>query len=132
MRIDLASERSLIIAAIERLVNGAPNISEGNLTVVSLAREANVPRAALTHRHIDLKATFYDRVQSLGGELPVVTELRATVAAQSKRIKEQALLITELDEEIALWARLNRALSIETEAQKTKNDQPRLHVLSEE
>lgn len=129
MRIDLASERVQIVDAIERLLIGAPNVSDGNLTIVSLAREANVPRAALTHRHLDLKAAFYDRVQNLGRELPVITELRATVFAQSKRIKEQEQLIVGLEQEIALWARLNRALSIERAYDSPTGNPLQLHVV---
>ena len=59
-------ERDQIHAAMDRLLAGTPLRSDGALTVVSLAVEANVKRHVLTHRHTDLKDEFYARVRARG------------------------------------------------------------------
>jgi hypothetical protein len=51
-------ERGQIHAAMDRLLAGTPLRSDGALTVVSLAAEADVKRHVLTHRHTDLKDEF--------------------------------------------------------------------------
>lgn len=48
-------ERDRIRAAMDRILAGRPRHSSGALTVVALAQEAQVPRNALTQRHVDLK-----------------------------------------------------------------------------
>ncbi|WP_185832370.1 hypothetical protein [Streptomyces sp. WAC 04229] len=59
-------ERDRIQAAIERILAGAPQHSNGALTIVALATEAGVPRNALTQRHLDLKNRFYEAVRARG------------------------------------------------------------------
>ncbi len=55
-------EREAIQAASERLLAGTPlRAKPGDLSVIALAREAEVARTALTHRHTDLKDLFYAR-----------------------------------------------------------------------
>jgi hypothetical protein len=51
-------ERDRIRAATDRILRGAPERSNGALTIVALALEAGVPRNALTQRHTDLKNDF--------------------------------------------------------------------------
>jgi hypothetical protein len=48
-------ERERIRAGIHRLLNDQAEHSNGALTIVALAQEAQVPRNALTQRHTDLK-----------------------------------------------------------------------------
>lgn len=55
-------ERDRIRAAMDRILAGASERSNGALTVVTLAAEAEVPRNALTQRHLDLKNEFYAKV----------------------------------------------------------------------
>lgn len=59
-------ERDLIRAAMDRILSGHPERSNGALTIVALAEEADVPRNALTQRHPDLKNEFYDKVRARG------------------------------------------------------------------
>jgi hypothetical protein len=49
-------ERDRIRAAMDRVLAGTPQNSDGALTVVALAHEASVPRNALTQRHSDAKS----------------------------------------------------------------------------
>ena len=51
-------ERDRIRAAMKRILAGTPERSNGALTIVALAQEADVPRNALTQRHTDLKNEF--------------------------------------------------------------------------
>lgn len=50
--------RAAILAAMDRLLDGAPQQSEGRLSVSQLAAEAGVKRWHLTHQHTDLKDLF--------------------------------------------------------------------------
>ncbi|WP_328544025.1 hypothetical protein [Streptomyces europaeiscabiei] len=59
-------ERDRIQAAIGRILADAPEHSSGALTIVALSQEAQVPRNALTQRHLDLKNEFYDKVRARG------------------------------------------------------------------
>ncbi|MFD8474888.1 hypothetical protein ACFV2E_22980 [Streptomyces globisporus] len=90
-------ERDRIRAAMDRILGGAPEHSNGALTIVALATEAGVPRNALTQRHTDLKNEFYERVRSRGGtpdseqrlrkQVRKLKELRAADAKEIARLK---------------------------------------------
>jgi hypothetical protein len=60
-------ERDRIRVAMDRILAGAAENSNGALTIVALAHEAGVPRNALTQRHTDLKTEFYTRVRARTG-----------------------------------------------------------------
>ncbi|MEU9305221.1 hypothetical protein [Streptomyces sp. NPDC048269] len=60
------NERDRIHAAMHRILAGTPEHSNGALTIVALAQEAQLPRNALTQRHVDLKNEFYDKVSERG------------------------------------------------------------------
>ncbi|WEH34843.1 hypothetical protein PZB75_16675 [Streptomyces sp. AM 4-1-1] len=77
-------ERDRIRAAMERILGGTPELSNGALTIVALALEAGVPRNALTQRHTDLKNEFYDKVRARGGTPDSERRLRK----QIRRLKE--------------------------------------------
>ncbi|MFF4978498.1 hypothetical protein ACFY3O_00265 [Streptomyces sp. NPDC001046] len=77
-------ERDRIRAAMDRILGGRPQHSNGALTVVALAAEAEVPRNALTQRHTDLKNEFYDKVRTRG-ETP---DSEKRLRQQVRRLKE--------------------------------------------
>ncbi|MFI6031577.1 hypothetical protein [Amycolatopsis magusensis] len=52
-------EREAITAAMSRLFAGEPLRSSGNLDIVTLAEEAGLKRNKLTHKHTDLRDSFY-------------------------------------------------------------------------
>ncbi|MGK5693463.1 hypothetical protein ACSNOJ_11295 [Streptomyces sp. URMC 128] len=79
-----ADERDRIRAAMNRILTGRPERSNGALTVVALALEAGVPRNALTQRHLDLKNEFYAKVKERGQPTDAETRLRKQVV----RLKE--------------------------------------------
>jgi hypothetical protein len=77
-------ERGRIRAAIDRILSGTPEHSNGALTVVALAAEAQVPRNALTQRHTDLRNDFYDKVRKRGG----IPDSEQRLRRQVSRLKE--------------------------------------------
>ncbi|MFJ3339395.1 hypothetical protein [Streptomyces sp. NPDC086766] len=78
-------ERDRIRAAMERILSGHPEHSNGALTIVALAAEAGVPRNALTQRHPDLKNQFYDKVR-----------VRGQTPDSEKRLRQQVRRLKEL------------------------------------
>ncbi|MFC4499614.1 MULTISPECIES: hypothetical protein [Streptomyces] len=84
-------ERDLIRAAMDRILGGTPEHSNGALTIVALALEAGIPRNALTQRHTDLKNEFYDKVRTRGGTPDSEQRLRKQV----RRLKELRAAGTE-------------------------------------
>ncbi|WP_406230532.1 hypothetical protein [Nocardia sp. NBC_01009] len=84
-----SDEQTRIRAAIERLLTGRPERSDGSLTVVALAIEAEVHRMALQKRHADLKEEFYARVRAETHQPPEVEKrLRGEVAQLKKALKQ--------------------------------------------
>ncbi|MGW2835384.1 hypothetical protein [Streptomyces sp. NPDC001286] len=91
------NERDHIRAAMDRILGGTPERSNGALTIVALAVEAGVPRKALTQRHTDLKNEFYGKVRTRGGtpdseqrlrkQVRRLKELRAADAEQISQLK---------------------------------------------
>jgi hypothetical protein len=71
-------ERDRIRAAMQRILAGTPERSNGALTIVAPAQEADVPRNALTQRHTDLKNQFCQCVKERGGPSEDEKRLRAT------------------------------------------------------
>lgn len=132
MKVDISAERERIKEAVQRLLEGRPIRSNGNLTVIALAEEADVPRGALTHRHPDLRKDFYAHVQSLGGELPIVVEMRAAAKLLTERLASQGAEIEHLQQQNALWARHNRALTVENERLRRTLDSPKLRLVTDE
>ncbi|WP_326770848.1 hypothetical protein OG978_45115 (plasmid) [Streptomyces sp. NBC_01591] len=78
-------ERDRIRAAMERILAGAAERSNGALTVVALAAEADVPRNALTQRHRDLKNKFYAKVKERGQPTDAEVRLRQIVKLKELR-----------------------------------------------
>lgn len=78
-------ERIRIRAAMERILTGVPEHSNGALTIVALAAEAQVPRNALTQRHLDLKNGFYAQVRA-----------RGQTPDSEKRLRQQVRRLREL------------------------------------
>ena len=83
-------ERDRIRAAMDRILSGTPQHSNGALTVVALAAEAGVPRNALTQRHVDLKNDFYARIKERGHPTDAEVRLRKQVVKlKTLRQKDQ-------------------------------------------
>ncbi len=71
---------------MDRILTGAWLHSNGALTVFAPAQEAQVPRAALTQRHHDLRGEFYAKVKERSGTTADEARLHETIAALRKTI----------------------------------------------
>jgi hypothetical protein len=107
------ADRDAIRAAIDRLLAGTPLRSNGSLTVVALADEANVKRHLLTHRHTDLKDEFYARVRARGHVPDNERKLRDDLAKATDRIKELLAENNNLKGQNELFARIINVLELE-------------------
>ncbi|MFI8985395.1 hypothetical protein ACIG63_10015 [Streptomyces antimycoticus] len=85
-----ADERDQIRAAMDRILGRTPQRSNGALTIVALATEADVPRNALTQRHLDLKNEFYEKVRARG-EMPDSEKRLRRQLVKAKELRAEAL-----------------------------------------
>ncbi|MFD4170470.1 hypothetical protein ACFWQ1_27915 [Streptomyces albidoflavus] len=114
-------ERTRIRTAMDRLLAGQATASNGSLTVVALAAEADVHRMALMKRHADLKNEFYERVRTGTTQVPESEKrLRETVTRLKKTIKNQKAEIEELRQQVT---RLTLAAAVLTQG-KTVPSEP--------
>ena len=108
-------ERERIRAAMDRILAGTPERSNGALTVVALAIEAGVPRNALTQRHTDLKNEFYQRVRERGAPSQDETRLRATIARLKKTIEAKNSELAQLRADVPALVRAVNQLTLENQ-----------------
>jgi molybdopterin converting factor small subunit len=108
-------ERDRILAAMDRILTGTPQRSNGALTVVALAVEADVPRNALTQRHTDLKNRFYAHVRERGGTPDDEIRLRATIAALKKTIAGKNAELARLRADVPALVRVVNQLTLENQ-----------------
>jgi hypothetical protein len=115
-------ERAQIRAAMDRILAGAPERSNGGLTVVALAIEAGVPRNALTQRHTDLKTEFYQRSKERGENNEDEARLRAANAKLRKSLSARGKELAQARADIRA---LVRAVNQLTENQQLRDAQSR-------
>ncbi|WP_435239161.1 hypothetical protein [Streptomyces sp. YPW6] len=117
---DRTAERKNIRAAIDRLLAGTPLRSDGALTVVSLAAEADVKRHVLTHRHTDLKDEFYARVRVQGQVPDSERKLRQELKETKERLAEVLAENKQLKAETEAFVRIINVLEMENDQLKGK------------
>jgi septal ring factor EnvC (AmiA/AmiB activator) len=108
-------ERARIRAAMHRILGGTPERSNGALTIVALAIEADVPRNALTQRHTDLKNEFYDHVRARGGTPDAEARLRKKIADLKTTIANKNKEIVRLRDDVQGFLAENTRLTLENE-----------------
>ncbi|MER5640740.1 hypothetical protein ABT095_27800 [Kitasatospora sp. NPDC002227] len=108
-------ERDRIRAAMNRILAGTPERSNGALTIVALAIEADVPRNALTQRHLDLKNEFYQQVKARTGTSEVETRLRAKIVTLKTTIANKNTEIARLKADVTGFLAENTRLTLETQ-----------------
>ncbi|MGW2540832.1 hypothetical protein ACWC5I_08145 [Kitasatospora sp. NPDC001574] len=108
-------ERDRILAAMDRILAGTPERSNGALTIVALAIEADVPRNALTQRHTDLKNEFYERVKAHGGTPDVETRLRKKIVTLKTTIANKNDEIAQLRADVQGFLAENTRLTLENQ-----------------
>jgi septal ring factor EnvC (AmiA/AmiB activator) len=109
------NEREQIRAAMERILAGKPEQSNGALTVVALAIEAGVPRNALTQRHTDLKDEFYLRIRERGADNGDEARLRATIAKLKQTIAAKNKELAQLRADVPALVRAVNQLAMENQ-----------------
>jgi len=95
------------------ILAGTAQRSNGALTVVALAHEAEVPRNALTQRHTRLKNEFYERVQERGGPSELEKELRATISKLRTTIDNKNQELNQLRADVPALVRVVNQLALE-------------------
>ena len=108
-------ERDRIRAAMDRILAGAPELSNGALTIVALAVEAGVPRNALTQRHTDLKNEFYQRIKERGTDNEDEARLRATIARLKQTIAAKNKELAQLRTDVPALIRAVNQLTLENQ-----------------
>jgi chromosome segregation ATPase len=106
-------ERARIGAAMDRILAGTPERSDGALTVVALATEAGVPRNALTQRHTDLKDEFYQRIRDRRADNGDEARLRATIAKLRQTIAGKNRELAQLRADVPALIRAVNQLTLE-------------------
>lgn len=106
-------ERARIRAAMDRILAGTPERSNGALTVVALAIEAGVPRNALTQRHTDLKDEFYQRIRERGADNGDEARLRATIVKLRQTIANKNKELAQLRADVLALVRAVNTLTLE-------------------
>jgi hypothetical protein len=108
-------ERDRIRAAMDRILAGVPERSDGALTVVALAIEAGVSRNALTQRHTDLKDEFYRRIRERGSANEDEARLRATIARLRQTIVNKNKELAQLRADVPALVRAVNQLTMENQ-----------------
>ena len=117
-------ERGQIHAAMDRLLAGTPLRSDGALTVVSLAVEADVKRHVLTHRHTDLKDEFYARVRAQGQVPASEQKLRDELEAAQQKLAEAREENRQLKASVEAFARIVNVLTAENDRLTRQQSEP--------
>jgi len=100
---------------MDRILAGTPEHSNGALTVVALAIEADVPRNALTQRHTDLKDEFYQRIRERGADNGDEARLRATIAKLRQTIANKNKELAQLRADVPALVRAVNQLTLENQ-----------------
>ncbi|MDJ0341765.1 hypothetical protein QMK19_04325 [Streptomyces sp. H10-C2] len=118
-------ERDRIRAAMDRILAGSPEHSTGALTIVALAQEAQVPRNALTQRHLDLRNDFYDRVRERGQTPDAEKRLRKQIVKLKELRTADAEELAQLREDVQGLVRTVNQLALENQQLRTELTAPR-------
>lgn len=108
-------ERDQIRAAMGHILAGAPQRSNGALTIVALAVEAGVPRKALTQRHTDLKNEFSQSIRERGPDNEDEARLRATIARLRQTITAKNRELAHLRADVPALVRAVHQLTLENQ-----------------
>ncbi|MFD8006507.1 hypothetical protein [Streptomyces mirabilis] len=106
-------ERHRNRTAIDRILAGRPEHSNGALTIVALAVEAGVPRNALTQRHLDLKNEFYTKVKERGHPTDAETRLRKQVVRLKELREKDKAELEQLRADVEGLVRVINQLTLE-------------------
>ncbi|WP_328876391.1 hypothetical protein OHT76_43700 [Streptomyces sp. NBC_00287] len=106
-------ERERIRSAMNRILTGTAQHTNGALTIVALAQEADVPRNTLTQRHPDLKNDFYAMVRPKAQPAKAETQLRKQVVKLKELRAADKDELTELRADREALIRVVHQLTLE-------------------
>lgn len=118
-------ERTQIEAAMDRLLAGTPLRSDGKLTIVSLAAEADVRRHVLTHKHTDLKDRFYAQVKAQDSIPASETALRKQIADLRRKLDDMRCERDQYKQAARALARALNVLAAENDTHRSKTSRLR-------
>ncbi|MFI6797600.1 hypothetical protein [Streptosporangium canum] len=121
-------ERERIRAAMDRILDGTSHNSNGALTIVALAQEADVPRNALTQRHPDLKNEFYERVKARGATPDVEVRLREAITKLKKTIANKNKELAQIRQDVPALVRAVHQLTLENQELRAQLELPEPNV----
>ncbi|MEU9565536.1 hypothetical protein AB0D16_26510 [Streptomyces sp. NPDC048161] len=107
------AEIRAITDAIVRLLAGVPLHSDGQLTVKSLAAEAQLKRHKLTHKHTGLKDLFYALVRSQDHRPQIAQRLNEDIERMRGQLTSLRGEHRALKERLATFARVIHVLEVE-------------------
>ncbi len=116
------TERDAIRAAADRLLDGIPLRSTGDLTVVQLAAEAGVKRWLLTHKHRDLAEQFQARARLLAGDPPPIAALKKKISDLEDANTTLRAADTERQALTEFYAHVINELSVELDRVTAERD----------
>jgi len=116
------TERDAIRAAADRLLDGIPLRSTGDLTVVQLAAEAGVKRWLLTHKHRDLAEQFQARARLLAGDPPPIAALKKKISDLEDASTTLRAAGTERQALTEFYAHVINELSVELDRVTAERD----------
>lgn len=114
---------------MDRILNGAAEHSNGVLTIVALAQEAEVPRNALTQRHLDLKNESYERVKERGATPDAEARLRAAIVKLKQTIANKNEEVDQLRADVPALVRAVNQLTLENQQLREQLDLPAANVI---
>ncbi|WP_060886749.1 hypothetical protein [Streptomyces caniscabiei] len=117
-------ERDRIRAAINRILQGTAQHSNGALTIVALAQEAGIPHNALTQRHLDLKNEFYAQVRARGQTPDSEIRLRQQIVKLKELRAKDTEELSQLRTDVAHLVRAVNQLTVENRQLRGALSQP--------
>lgn len=108
-----AAEIRAITEAMVRLLVGVPLRSDGQLTIKSLAEEADLRRNKLTHKHTGLKDLFYALVRSQDHRPKIADGLQADNDRLRQKLADIRAEHTRLKDQVVTYARVVHVLEVE-------------------
>ncbi|GGW86103.1 hypothetical protein AB0E64_38740 [Streptomyces caelestis] len=119
-----SDERDRIRAAMDRILLGTAQNSNGALTIVALAEEAGVPRNALTQRHLDLKNDSYAQVRARGHMPDSEVRLRRQIVKLKELRREDARELKQLQTDVEHLVRAVNQLTAHNRQLRNALSQP--------
>ncbi|MEU4814911.1 hypothetical protein AB0G03_04590 [Micromonospora aurantiaca] len=108
--------RQKILAAMNRLLVGTPQRSNGRLNVSQLVIEAGVKRWNLTHQHTDLKDLFQAEATRVEAQRPALQRSAQTHEDLKRQLTELRRHCHDLEGRLSIYATALQQLALENAA----------------